>query len=383
MLVSMWCLAALAAEPLTFDDAVRESLEHGVAAQIVDADRREEDANATALTSIANPTLGAERIVDETEVRVGVPVPIGGAPIAAHREATALRDAASVRGEAARATAGLEAGRAWLDARRADDLAALAEDARALAERRRDAGRRQSAAGEIGSVDAAAIDGDAAAAISDASVAESDAFRARLRLEVVLGRAPAGEVVVAPWPDLVVPGEVDVAALPEVVEAGDRARAAVAARSQARLAQIPTPIVTGGWRTGSVGAGPIVGLELELPVFSPGAARARAADAASDRAAAVARQTSLDAGARWLAEVHEAASAVAAWQEMDPKRLDDALAGLGVAIDAGALSIAEYAARRDAIVTGLKAAIEAHYRLEIARLDLWELSGTLPPEITP
>lgn len=380
MFALLWLsLAAFASPPITFDEALRLSLQTGPAVAIADAERRAALEDATADAAWSNPTAGVEHVADETEARVTVPIGLQGIPAA--REAKALRSAADVRGDAAQATAALEAGRAWLDARRAEDHAALAAQTLELAKRRKAAAARLVAAQELGTVDAAAIDGDAMRAVADASVAESAAYRTRLSLAAWLGQEPSGALALAAWPVLPLPSAIDASTLPMVVEASDRARAAAAAQARARLQLVPTTSVTAGWRASADGAGVIVGVDVAVPLFAPGLAPSRRAAAASDQADAEARQSALDARARWLAMTYEAESADAAWRAMDPNALRKALTGLAAALDAGELSIAEFTARRDGIAAGLEAEIDAHYRVLVARLELWELAGQLPPEV--
>lgn len=381
----MWLLAAAAlAEPLSFDAAVREALDHGSAAYSADA--RREVALGEARTTgalLANPTASAERELDRTRIAGRLPIPLAGQPIARARAGAALRDAAEAQGDAERVRAGLAAGRAYLDVERTQQLAVLAADSLRLAERSRDAALKLGSVEEVSEVDAATLQAFAARAVQDATIAEQDALRARLALEVALGREPTGELRAAGWPDLIAPDRVDPAALPDVVVAAERADAARALRTLAVMNLVPQPVVTGGVEQDAGRTGAIVGVEVEVPIFAPGLGSARTARGRADLAEAEADAARRGAAADWTAALAEVDAAGTAYETSRIEGLRPALEAIARAWETGEYSLTEYVTRRDVLVDGLVTAIDTRYRLQVAELALWELAGRLPPEITP
>jgi cobalt-zinc-cadmium efflux system outer membrane protein len=383
----MWWLllsAALAA-PLTFEQAVAEATERGPAVAAAAAGTEQAVAEARSQAAVQNPTVEAEQLHHEQEVRLAWTAPYAGQAFAQASAARQGAAAAGARGDAARARAALAAGYAFLDLQRAEARAALAEGSLVLAVESRDAARKLLEAGEIGPVDAAAAAGLAARAQVEATSARQAAVQARTALEALLGREPTGDVEPAGWPEVPTPGEIDPQALPEVVAAAREAEEAAALRSLARMELAPAVQLTGGWLRDPDAdhQGAIVGVQVEIPVFSPGIQPAKAASAAADRAEAEAEQARLEALARWRSAVREAEVAAAAYEATRVEGLDEALASLSAAFQAGEYSLSDYVTRRDAVLDGLIAGIDARWRRETARLALWDLAGAVPPGGTP
>lgn len=382
----MWLvLAATAlAAPLSFDDAVREALAHGADARLAVAQQDIGLGDArTVGTLLVNPSVSAERELDRTRVDGRLALPVAGQPIARARAGAALRDAAETQGDADRVRAGLAAGRAYLDAQRSQELAALAADTLQLAERTRDAALKLGSVEEVSDVDAATLQAFAAHAVQDATTAEQDALRARLALEVALGREPTGEIQADGWPELPPPDGVEPEALPDVRVAAGRAQAARSLHTLALMELVPRPVVTGGFEQDVGRTGAIVGVEVEVPLFAPGFGAAQAARGRRDLAEAQADATRRAAAADWTAALAEVERARTAYQASRIEGLRPALEAIARAWESGEYSLTEYVTRRDALVDGLVTAIDTRYRLEIAELALWDLAGQLPPEITP
>jgi outer membrane protein TolC len=371
------------AETLSFDQILAESLSQGPAAELARQQRALSLAEATASAAFANPTASLEQIGSQTELRLTVPIPLSGQPLAARSAASSLREAARLRGDQEQALAVLQTGQIYLEAQRAQARAQLAEDTLALAARRRDAARALLAAQEIGEVDAAAAEAEAAAALSEASLARQDALRSRVALELELGREPMGELSPEGWPTLPVPEAPSPERLPSVLVSAELARAAAAARTRARMELLPAPSLTAGGQWTGPALAPVVGVEVALPLFAPGLARVQAASAEAEQAGLVASWTAQQARGAWLVAQAELLAAQEAYAATDTQRLRSALTELGEAWASGALALSDYVARRDALVGGLHAAIDARYRLEVARLELWRLVGQLPGEDLP
>jgi outer membrane protein TolC len=382
-MMMLWLTAALGA-PLTFQDSLEEALARGPAVAVAEAQRRSNLGEAQSTGSWTdNPSVSLEQDIEGKRATVSLPVPLAGQPLARGVARGALRDAAELGGTVGRARAALSVGRAYLEAERAEQLARLAGETLAVAERNRDAARQLLEAREVSEVDAVTLAALAARAVQDATTAQQQALAARLAFESALGREPIGEASTAGWPDLPVPEGTDPARLPDAALAADQARAARALATASRMDLLPTPTVTGGWEERETEAGPSIGLSFPIPLFAPGLGRVRTAAAESDRLAAVATQAQLQAKAEWAAAQGELVAAQRAYEASQVEGLLEGLQAIGIALEAGEYSLAEYTARRDALVDGLITAIETRYRLEIARLVLWELKGELPPEMTP
>jgi cobalt-zinc-cadmium efflux system outer membrane protein len=371
------------AETLSFDQVLDESLARGPAAQLARQQRRLSLAEAEVGAAFTNPAVSLEQIGAQTELRLTVPLPLSGQPLAARSAASSLREAARRRGDQEQALAVLQTGQIYLEAQRAQARAQLAEDTLALAARRRDAARALLAAQEIGEVDAAAAEAEAAQALSEASLARQDALRSRVALELELGRQPAGTLSPEGWPTLPEPEAPAPDQLPAVLISADLARAAAATRTRARMDLLPTPALTAGGQWTGPALAPVIGVEVPLPLFAPGLARAHAASAEADQAGIIAGWTAQQAQGAWLVAQAELQAAQEAYAATDAQRLRLALTELGEAWASGALALSDYVTRRDALVGGLHAAIDARYRLEVARLELWRLVGQTPGEDLP
>ena len=68
---------------------------------------------------------------------------------------------------------------------------------------------------------------------------------------------------------------------------------------------------------------------------------------------------------------------------MSDQSIDHSIDDLAAAWSAGEYSLIEYVARRDAVIAGLEAQIEARYRRAVANLRLWGLAGEIPVGGTP
>ncbi len=383
----MWLVItaqAFGQQPLGFEEALREAVDR---APTVDVAEATELARLVELQSdyalLDNPALEAERIGDETELRVGLPIPIAGQPIARASAAAAGRDAAQLSAQVGRADAILAVGVSWLDTRRALDRDLLKQGALDLARSSREGARKLLETGEMGTVEAAVAEATAVRAEVDASLARQEVVREALLLEARLGRTPTGAVVPADWPELEPPPTMAPGSLPTVLAA---TREADRARSAATLAAqdlVPTPTLTGGWQAAGDASRPIYGVSVSLPIFAPGLGDLRRARGERDRAHAEATRTRLEAEAAWTAAVRELESAEAAWAASHVEGLDRALDDLATAWSAGEYSLIHYVAQRDAVIAGLEAQIDARYRRAIANLRLWGLAGEIPVGETP
>lgn len=375
MIALLLCSLA-SAQALDFEAAVRAALARGADARIVaaDADLARAEARGSAAWE-GNPELEVERLPGETTVIVSVPLEIAApARGAAARRA---REAATLRAEAGRAAVGAAAGAGYLDAVRAREQAALARDAEALAARLGAAAERRVTVGELAPGDGALLRAEAARALDTALSLQRDAEAAARRLGVLLGEGIAPEV--AGWPRLPDPPAVVVEELPGVLAAGLDARAALARLDAERLALLPDLHVRGGWSFEGH-PGPIYGAAVEIPLFAPGASGVRAARAEADRADATVARAGLDAAASLAdarAELSIAERVAAAW---DIPGLDAALDAAVRRYEAGETSLAAFVAERDLALAARGGAIDARWRLERARLALWELAGRLPLE---
>ena len=367
------------ARDLRFEDAVRTAIAHGPEARGVHATA--ESARAWALTAAAwqgNPQLEFERRPDETALTLSVPLEVAGQPAARRRAARLTGAAADLGARAGRASAGIGAGRAYLDAVRARERDALARSALALAERLRDAAARRRDAGEASPGEAALQAAQAAHALTERLTRAQESLAAAVRLAALLGEDEPPTV--AGWPAVAEPPEVDPRDMPRVQAAATVAAAAAEQARAARLERIPDVQVRGGWGLHG-NEGPIYGVSLSLPVLAPGIAAARAERADAEAALVTAARARLDATASWAAaraELRAAEQVAAAWA-IDG--LDAALDAAARRYEAGETPLGVYLSERDLALTALSAHIDARWRLERARLDLWELAGQLPPDL--
>jgi outer membrane protein TolC len=376
-------LTAHAGTPIDFDTAIRTAVDSAPGSDLVEAQRQLARGQALSLPAASNPSLEAEQLVNETEIRASVPIPISGAPLVRLHAAGAVRRAADARFDAGRADLAYDAGFAYLEAVAADERAELAAHSRADAERVRDAATRLNEAGELSDVDRAVTEAIAAEALATAATAQRDAAVARLRLEILLGQQPTGDLDPVGWPTLGVPAQVDPSSLPTVVAVAEDARAARSLRTAAWLDRVPTPEVIAGRQLIEGGQdGTIYGVGLQVPLFSPGIGSVRAAGAEARIAEAQAEIALLDAEASIAAARLEVEAAERAWQATAAvPGLHESLTHIGEALELGEFSVLDYAARRQSILSALQTRITARQRLESARLDLWRLAGEIPTEI--
>jgi outer membrane protein TolC len=370
--------AFASAQTLDFEAAVRAAVEQGADARIVsaEADRARAEARGYAAWQ-GNPELDVEHLPGETTLSVTVPVELAGQPIARASAARRSREATDLRAEAGRAAVGAAAGASYLDAVRAHEQAALADAAEALATRLRDAAVRRAETGDISRVESALLQAEGARALDAVLSLQRDAEAALRRLGVLTGQdaAPA----VGGWPTLPEPPSVELAELPTLVAAGLDARAALARLTAEKLDRVPDLHLRGGWSFGEH-VGPVYGAAIEIPLFAPGAAKVRVARAEADIADALATREGLDVRASVAdarAELAIAERVSAAW---DIPGLDAALDAAGRRYEVGEASLTTFVAERDLALAALGGAIDARWRLERARLALWELAGQLPLE---
>jgi cobalt-zinc-cadmium efflux system outer membrane protein len=366
-----------AAQEVNFDEAVRAAVEHGADARIVAAEADRTDAEASSYAAWqGNPELEVERRPDETTVSLTVPLELAGQPVARAGAARRARDAAAIRAEAGRAAVGAAAGATYLDAVRAREQAALASSAEGLAARLRDAAARRLESGEASRVEAALLQSEAARALDVALSLRREADSAIRRLGVLTGQPTSS---VAGFPALAEPPAVEPGQAPAVLAAGLDARAALARLTAEKLDRIPDLHLTGGWAFEGEG-GPVYGAAIELPLFAPGGSKVRAARAEAEIAEAEAVRKSLDVRAALAdarAELAIAERVAAAW---DISGLDATLDAAARRYEVGEASLSVFVAERDLALAALGGAIDARWRLERARLALWELAGQLPLE---
>jgi outer membrane protein TolC len=372
------------AQALDFDAAIRAAVQDGADARIVTAEAERAGAEARAYAAWnGNPQVAVERRPGETNLSVNVPVEIAGQPFVRASAARSQRAAADLRADAGRAAVGAAAGASYLDALRARALAGIAGDAVALADRLRAAAAARHKAGEASSVESALLAAEAARALDDALGARRDAEGASRRLAVLLGRDPDAAVTLADWPRVPDPPAIDPARVAAVTAADLDARAALARLHAEALGRIPTLNVSAGWTFEE--AGPLYGAALEIPLFAPGIARIQAARAEADRAGAQAERTTLDTRAAVddaRAELAIAGQVAAAWAipELTGDGASPLLAAAARRFEAGETALPQFVAERDLALRALRGAVDARWRLERARLALWELAGRLPVE---
>lgn len=363
---------------LDFAGAIRAAVEHGTEARIVSAEAEQAQAEAQAYAAWqGNPELELEHQPGETTLAVTVPVEIAGQAIVRARAARGLREAAALRAEAGRAAVGAAAGASYLDAVRARERAGLAGAAEGLAARLGDSALRRAERGELSRVEAALLQAEAARALDDALTLQREAEAARRRLGVLTGQEDAPGI--RAWPTLPEPPSVEPGRLPRLLAAGLEARAALARLTAEQLDRVPDLHLRGGWSFEG-GGGPVYGAAIELPLFAPGASGVRVARAEADIADARASREARDAQASLAdarAELAIAERVAAAW---DIPGLDGTLEAAARRYEVGEVSLSAFVAERDLALAALGGAIDARWRLERARLALWELAGQLPPE---
>jgi len=365
---------------LRFDEVVQLALAEGAQAHIVQAVAAADVAASREEAAWqGNPELSAEVSPDEATVLLAVPVDFG---VFARSGAAALEvDAAELRAAAGRAAVAAAAGAAYLDAVRATQLSALAADAENVAERLQLVVDARLGAGELGLSEHALLRAEAADALDVALSRRRDADAASRRLGVLIGRGSA--VQVGDWPDLAVPEALPeaeyLARAPSVLAADLEARAALKSLHAAELSRIPALSLTGGWGL-SGHVGPVYGAALTLPLFAPGGARVAGARALADGREAESALVQLDAGAALTearAELEIATRVAVAWQIPG---LHDALDAAARRYSAGESALGAYVQERDLALSALEHAVEAQWRLQRARLALWELAGACPVE---
>jgi outer membrane protein, heavy metal efflux system len=302
---------ALAAAPLTFDQALRLALEAPAvaASRAAVIQRRSLGAEVSSLT--ANPQVGVQvggrRHEDEAgpELFASLAQPFNLAGLGgARREALASeleQDRSASRGLELETR--LKVARGWLTLWTAQATWAEARQEVALATDWAGRVERAAQAGGLTRADAAAARGWQAEAALDALSAEGEVFSAGVLLNGLLGRSVAEPAVAdAALPELPLP---DAASLSRSLDHAERAPSVeVLARlrdaEEARLAEVAA--ANGTWlqlgvHAGREGAGDVVGLgtvQLTLPAFDRGERdqvrlRAAAVRAEGDRQDALAR----------------------------------------------------------------------------------------------
>lgn len=363
------------AAEVSFGDAVRQV--SGTGARIVDAEATSARAEARAAGAWPNPTADVHR--DSHDVTFELTIPIEAGAFARGAVTPHLVGAIDVRARAARAAVGAAGGAAWLDARRSMDIARFAADEERLAGRLSRVAAARVDAGEWSLDEGALVRADAARVLDRALSWEQEARNATARLAVLLG-VSADDLTLGAWPAIPSPPTLDAARVPEVLAAALDARAALGSLHAERLARIPALELSGGYAL-SDHLDPIYGASVTIPLFAPGGAKLRGAAARAEGAAATAELAGLDAVAAVRAaeaEIAVATRLAAAW---DIPGLDTALQATVRRYDAGELSLPDFIARRDLAVEARRNAIDARWRLERARLAVWELAGELPPEV--
>lgn len=377
-MLALLFLSTASAQALDFGATVRAAVEHGADARIVsaEADRARAEARGYAAWQ-GNPEVEVENLPGETTLSVSVPVEIAGQPFVRATAARRSREAASLRADAGRAAVGAAAGASYLDAVRAQEQAALAGAAETMATRLRDAATRRAEIGEISRVESALLQSEAARALDSVLSLQRDAEAALRRLGVLSGQEDTPGI--DGWPTLAEPPSVEPGELPTILAAGLEARAALAQLTAEKLDRVPDLHLRGGWSFGEH-VGPVYGAAIEIPLFAPGASKVRVARAEADIADARASREALDVRASVAdarAELAIAERVASAW---DIPGLDAALDGAARRYEVGEASLTTFVAERDLALAALGGAIDARWRLERARLALWELAGQLPME---
>lgn len=333
-----------------------------------------------------NPTLSAERRPDEDALSLSLPLDLAApARWMAAREGAV---AAARRAEIGEAAVAAVVAAAWLDARRGEDRAVLWGSLQGQAEALLVGARARRSAGEWTPSDLALAEADAASLLERSLRAGLEAKGALRHLMALLGEPLEPLPALAAWPALAPPPAVEPASLPAALVADLDARAAIALARAAAFDRLPHLDLEGGYvfeaAEGHHGTpGPTLGLSLELPLFAPRAAAARGATARADLAQALRRSTvdeaaALAAGAQ--EELRVAERVAAAWAPID---LRAAVEAPKARLLAGEISLTESLTARDRAAALAGEAIDARWRLERARLALWELAAQIPEEVRP
>ncbi len=374
-MVLVLLLAALAhAREIDFAEAVGLALSQGPDARVLAATTDLARARADVIARTGDDLeLAAEGRPGETTLTAGLPLALGGGPLARRRTAILERQAATREEAAQRVALAAEAGGAYLDAVRAREHARHAAEARGLAVQLRDAAAARLAAGEGSHAEVVLEQAQAAAALDDATRTETEASVATLRLATLLGlREP---LTLAGWPDLPPAPEPAVDATPAVRSA--RAEVLAAEARQSVSTGLTTIHLAGGWTFGDV-SGPVVGASVALPFTGQRAAERRAADA--DLARAHAEELRVTASLRVEIEAarEELTNADVSAKAWSIVGLDGALDAAARRRAAGETSLAAYVAERDLVLDALRGATDARWRQARARLALWALTGEVP-----
>ena len=368
-------LHAAFAAPLSFEDAIDRALDAPAGRAVIATSVAERAGSRDALAWDANPELAYETAPDETVALVEVPVDLAGpAKIAALGP---TNKALEERARIARTSVGIAAGAAWLDARRAEDDVAVAEVLERLGTRAIEVADVRARAGELGSVDRVLLGGDGVRALSLARQLRQAELTSQARLAALLGLEPP--IDLAAWTAVAEAPPIELSSLPAVIGASLESRAALARRHAAAWGLLPELTLTAGWKTADT-TGPVWGAALEVPLFAPGLARLRAARGEADVAAATAeleRANGRTLLAEAMAELESSRASVESWSRIDVREALDALVR---EVEAGERPAAEMLVRRKEVTDLVLDSIEARWRLERARLALWELAGRLPTE---
>lgn len=362
-----------------FFDAVRDAGTNTPSARVVDARADAVDAQAREDSAWPNPDISVRAEPGQARVEGVLPLDIGA--MARGGTARATIEAAERRRQAELLAVSVAGGVAWLDARRDADLVLLKRRAEDLSEGLATVADERVNAGEWASDDGALLRADAASLLADVLGAELEAQSSMAQLSALLSLSEDGASL-GVWPTIAAPRNLDPATVSAVVVADLDARAALVASHAERLTLIPTIRLEGGYLFEGE-TGPTYGASMVLPLFAPGAARVKGADARASGAAADADLARFDAVsavrvARARLEFAERMST--AW---NVPGLDDALDAAARRYGAGELSLPDYIARRNLAVAALQHVIDARWGLARARLAAWELVGELPTEDSP
>ncbi len=372
---------AFASQPVGFDEVVAQALAGSPSAAVVSG-RLDADLGAALGRGapLANPGVEWERVSQEDEVRVTLPLDLAGQPFARTALGRALGDAARARAEGDRAALAALVGMAYLDLVLAEERGRLADRVADLARAARQAADALYEAGELAPADLAVARADAGRRAAEAAQARQAVTTARLVLEVVLGRSPVGEVGSVGWPTLAEPEDIDPATLPVMRAADAESRAAGAELTLSRMALVPSPEVMGGW---TEAGGGIVGVRVEVPLFAPGLGGVREARGDNAVALASAQATRLEVEAEGERLRLAVGAATEAWDAVRVPGLAEALGDVTEAWSAGEYGYADYSARTSALLEALEVELSARHALEGARVELWRWAGQPPREVVP
>ncbi len=372
------CLAVAFGAELDLESALREGMEESPYAEILRAEREAALGEAQHSAALENPSLEFEKTGEEVEWRASLPIPIAGQPILRWRRAALQRRGADARFDERTADLAAEIASAYLDVVRAEQWAKLSSDLSVDSERVREAVVRLGEAGEISPIDRAMGETLALEAVSQAALAQQEETTAKLKLEALLGRSPTGEIDVVGWPDLPRPALVGLEDRPSVQVALEASRSAEAARTLAILDRVPSPELTLGQRMHGESE-PIVGIKLEIPLLAPGVGAVRTARAEMHHWRSELQIRRFEAEAQWSTADSEERLAEAAWRRIsEVQGLQTAVEETSRAFLLGEFSASELATRREHLVRALEIQLNARYRLERARLELWRLQGQIP-----